>query len=138
MLRWPKVLPEHSSSLHWSSSLSFCSFSNSGVYYDVLKLSVSDVIVCKKGCNGDRKLQFFGRDYLLCESGRFTNSEQQRKSCCVRGGHPKLTISCIRKGRSIFMAIGNTRLLKMVGKGKRHEFDSQVVQRPKIYVPSPL
>ena len=27
------------------------------------------------------------------------------------GGHPKLTILCIRKGRSTFMAIGNTRLL---------------------------
>ena len=30
------------SSLHWSVSLSFCSFSYSGVYYNVLKLSVSD------------------------------------------------------------------------------------------------
>ena len=42
--------------------LSFCLFSYNGVYLDVLKLSVSDVIVSLKSFNGDRKLQFFGRD----------------------------------------------------------------------------
>ena len=51
------------SSLHWSISLSFCSFLYNGVYYDVLKLSLSDVIVVQKGSNGDRKIQFFGWDY---------------------------------------------------------------------------
>ena len=30
---------------------------------NVLKLSVSDVIVSQKGSNGDKKLQFFGPDY---------------------------------------------------------------------------
>ena len=36
-------------------SLSFCSFLYNGVCYDVLKLSVSDVIVSQKGSNGETK-----------------------------------------------------------------------------------
>ena len=35
--------------------------------YNQLKLSVSVVIVSQKGFNGDRKLQFFGRDYNCTE-----------------------------------------------------------------------
>ena len=31
----------------------------------VLKLSMCDVIVSQKGSNGDGKLYFFGRDYVL-------------------------------------------------------------------------
>ena len=52
------------SSLHWSISLLFCSFSYNGVCYDGLKLSVSDVIVSQKSLIVDGKLRFFGRDYL--------------------------------------------------------------------------
>ena len=51
------------SSLHWNIPLSFCSFLYNGICFGGLKLSVSDVIVSQKGSNGDRKLQFFGRDY---------------------------------------------------------------------------
>ena len=47
------------SSLHWSFFLSFYSFSYSGVCYDVLKVSVSDIIVSQKSSNGEGKLQFF-------------------------------------------------------------------------------
>ena len=43
------------SSLHWDISLPFFSFSNNGVYYNVIELSVSDIIVSEKGANGDRK-----------------------------------------------------------------------------------
>ena len=50
-------------SLHWNISLSFCSFSYSGICWDVLNLSVSDIIAIQKSSNGDRKLQFFGPDY---------------------------------------------------------------------------
>ena len=50
-------------SLHWSISLSFCSFLYNGVCYGGLKLSVYDVIVSQKSSNGDRKLYFLGRDY---------------------------------------------------------------------------
>ena len=53
------------SSLHWSFSLSFCSFSYNGVCKDILKLSVSDVIVSQKGSNGDRKLHFSGWDNIF-------------------------------------------------------------------------
>ena len=35
--------------------LTFCSFSYNGVYYDVLKLSVCEVIVTQKGSNGEGK-----------------------------------------------------------------------------------
>ena len=42
-----KVRPKHNS-LHWIIFFSFCSFSYSGVYYNILKLSVSDIIVCQK------------------------------------------------------------------------------------------
>ena len=48
--------------------------------------------------------------YFLCESGRFTN----RESLIVWvwwGEHPKLTISCIRKGKSTCMLTAHTRLL---------------------------
>ena len=51
--------------LHWDTvvsikiSLSVCSFSYNGVYYDQVKLSVSDIIVSLKGSNGDRKLLLF-------------------------------------------------------------------------------
>ena len=38
------------------------------VYFDGLKLSVSDVILIQKNSNGDRKLQFFGRDYNFTRS----------------------------------------------------------------------
>ena len=31
----------------------------------VLKVSISDVIVTQKGFNGDGKLHFYGRDYIL-------------------------------------------------------------------------
>ena len=50
------------SSLHWTFPLSFCSFLYNGVYFDRLKLSVSDIIVSQKGSNGDGKLQFLGWD----------------------------------------------------------------------------
>ena len=53
------------SSLHWIISLSFCLFSYNGVCQVVLKLSITDVIVSQKGSNGDGKLHFFGRDYIL-------------------------------------------------------------------------
>ena len=49
-------------------SLSFCLFSYNGVCNDGLELSVSDIIVCHKGFNGDRKLQFFGRHYNFTRS----------------------------------------------------------------------
>ena len=52
----------HRSSLHCNVSPSFCSFLYNGVYFDGLKLSVSDVIVSQKGPNGDGKLRFFGQD----------------------------------------------------------------------------
>ena len=39
------------SSLHCNISLSFCSLSYNGVCYNLLKLSVSDVIVSQKGSN---------------------------------------------------------------------------------------
>ena len=48
--------------------------------------------------------------HFLCESGRFTN----RESLIVWvwwGEHPKLTISCIRKGKSTCMLTAHTRLL---------------------------
>ena len=41
----------------------FCLFSYSGVYFDGLKLSVSDIIVSQKSSNGDGNLRFFGQDY---------------------------------------------------------------------------
>ena len=53
-----------SRSLHLSISLSFCSFLYNGVCWDVLKPSVSDVIVSQKSSNVDGKLQFFGPDYM--------------------------------------------------------------------------
>ena len=66
------------SSLHCSTSLSFCSFSYNGVCFDNLKLSVNDVIVNQKGSNQDEKLQFFGRDYnftcTLCTKIQVTRS----------------------------------------------------------------
>ena len=56
------------SSLHWIISLSFCSFLYNGVCFVLLKLSVSGVIASQKGSNGDRKLQFFVRDYNFTRS----------------------------------------------------------------------
>ena len=52
----------YNSSLYRNNDLSFGSFSYNGIFYDVLKVSFSDVIVGQKGSNGDRKLPFFGRD----------------------------------------------------------------------------
>ena len=37
--------------LHWLILHSFCSFLYDGVNYDVLKLSVDDIIVSQKGSN---------------------------------------------------------------------------------------
>ena len=54
----------HNSSLHCSISLSNCLFSYNGVCYNILKLSIIDVIVSQKGSNGNGKLHFFGRDYI--------------------------------------------------------------------------
>ena len=51
------------SSLHWSFSLSFCSFLYNGVCFVGLRLSVNDVIVSQKSSNGDGKLQFYEQDY---------------------------------------------------------------------------
>ena len=51
------------SSLHCNISLSFCALLYNGVCFFGLKLSISDVIISQKGSNGDRKLQFFKRDY---------------------------------------------------------------------------
>ena len=39
-----------------------------GIYYNVLKLSVSDIIVSQKDSNGDRKPQFFEQDYNFTHS----------------------------------------------------------------------
>ena len=56
---WIRLTTEQSSfdiqmsSLHWSFSLSFCSFSYHLVQF---KLAVNDVIVSQKGSNGDGKL----------------------------------------------------------------------------------
>ena len=59
----------NTSSLHWNFSLSCCSFSYSGVYFEQLKLSVSDVIVNQKDSNGDEKLHFYcGPIFLLALS----------------------------------------------------------------------
>ena len=46
------VLKKFFSSLHWSISLSYCSFSYSGLCYEQLKLSIDDVIVAQKDTMG--------------------------------------------------------------------------------------
>ena len=56
------------SSLHCTISISFCSFSCSGVCFNGLNLSISYIIVSQKGSNGNGKLRFFGRDYKLIEA----------------------------------------------------------------------
>ena len=53
------------SSLHRGISLSFYLFLYNGVCFDELKLSVYNVIFSQKGSNGDKKLQFFGRDFIF-------------------------------------------------------------------------
>ena len=49
------ALLEGDISLHRLILLSFCSFLYNAVYYDVLKLSVYDVIFSQKGSNGEGK-----------------------------------------------------------------------------------
>ena len=55
--RVKQVNTKGESSLHCNFSVSFCSFLYNGVYFDGLKLFVSDVIFSQKGSNGDGKLQ---------------------------------------------------------------------------------
>ena len=49
-------------------SLIFFHFHTMEYITGILKLSVSDVIVCQKGSNGDRKLKLFGWDYHFTRS----------------------------------------------------------------------
>ena len=65
------------SSLHWDISISVCSFSYNGVYYDQVKLSVSEIIVSQKGSNGDRKL-------LLCEKCHFLKRQIKKEERGVK------------------------------------------------------
>ena len=60
-LAWKQNINYLVSSFQWIISLSFRSFLYYGVYYNVLKLSVSAVIISQKNSNEDGKLHFFGR-----------------------------------------------------------------------------
>ena len=90
------------------------------MYYNWVKLSVSDVIVSQKGTNGDRKLHFFGRDYSFTSSlcakihlwAKIPNSERLKmmlKYECVPliltkhaiKKDSKETYSIVRKGHKI-------------------------------------
>ena len=46
----------------------FCMFSYNGVYFDGLKLSVSDIIASQKGSYGNKKQLYFGWDYNFIRS----------------------------------------------------------------------